>query len=175
MTSGSEWKRNLEIKARCSNLAEVRRLVVELCGETGHVEQQCDTYFHFPLGRLKLREIEGQPAVLIDYSRPNEAAARTSQYRLMVVAHPDTLKAGLEERLGIRGVVHKRREMFLWQNVRIHLDRVQGLGEFVEFEAVLADGDDASSARGLLAELCGQLRLDASQFLAGSYADLLGY
>lgn len=167
-------RRNVEIKARCADLATARAIARALCGGEGVVEQQCDTYFHVPHGRLKLREIEGQPAVLIAYARPDASGARTSHYHLVPVSDPAGLLAALAGTLGIRGAVRKRREIFLWQNVRIHLDRVDGLGDFIEFEAVLRPEDAEEPARARLEELRERFQLDRGQLLAPSYADLLG-
>src|SRR5437899_571119 len=105
--------RNIEIKARCPDLAAARAVACELCGDSGIIERQLDTYFRVPHGRLKLREIEGQAAVLIAYSRPDEASARASAYRLVPAPDPAALKAALAETLGVRGAVRKRREIFL--------------------------------------------------------------
>lgn len=174
MSMGQSPRRNVEIKARCADLAAARAIAGELCGDTGSVEHQCDTYFHVPHGRLKLREIEGQPAVLIGYSRPDQASARTSCYHLVPVADPALLKAALADTLGIRGAVRKRREIFLWKNVRIHLDAVESLGNFIEFEAVLAAGDSETDADRVLEALRVRFGLDLAQFLGPSYSDLLG-
>ena len=62
----------------------------------------------------------------------------------MPIAEPALLKAALTAALGVRRVVDKRREIFLADNVRIHLDDVAGLGTFLEFEAVL---DGATTTR----------------------------
>jgi adenylate cyclase class 2 len=167
-------RRNVEIKSRCADLAAARAAACELCGDIGIVELQCDTYFHVPHGRLKLREIEGQPAVLIAYARPDETSARTSRYHLVPAADPAALKAALADALGIRGEVRKRREIFLWNNVRIHLDAVERLGDFIEFEAVLAPGDSESDAHEVLRVLSSRFGLDLAQLLGPSYPDLAG-
>ena len=85
------------------------------------------------------------------------------------------MKAGLGETLGVRGIVRKRREIYLWKNVRIHLDEVEGLGEFIEFEAVLTSTDAEAEARADLEMLGARFRLDLAQLLGPSYSDLLGF
>jgi predicted adenylyl cyclase CyaB len=165
-------RRNLEIKARCPDLAAARAVVRELVGRDPAIEHQCDTYFHVPHGRLKLREINGATAVLIAYARPDTATARMSQYHLVPIVDPVVLKAALSTTLGIQREVRKRREISLWHNVRIHLDEVEGLGNFVEFEAVLGPEEDAVLAQGRLDELCDRLQLHPDQFIAGSYLDM---
>lgn len=168
-------RHNLELKARHSDLAAARAAAVALGANPGEVEEQADTYFHVKHGRLKLREIAGQAAVLIAYDRPNERTARLSAYHLIPITDPAALKAGLTATLGIRGEVRKRREILLWHNVRIHLDAVAGLGTFIEFEAVLSPADDEVTAGARLAQLGAALGVQPADHLAPSYADLLGF
>ena len=82
-------------------------------------------------GRLKLREIDGQPAQLIAYNRSDTPAARPSDYRIVEFAD-DRVTSQLYElfnaALGILAIVKKTREVFLYHNVRIHLDEVVGAG-----------------------------------------------
>ena len=140
----------------------------------GELELQTDTYFRVPNGRLKLREMQGRLPVLIWYRRPDRAEVRASDYQLVPVAEPAQLKAALAGALGLRGLVHKRREIFWWHNVRVHLDDVEGLGTFVEFEAVLGPADGEAVSLQSLQDLLARLPLNAAASLAGSYADLLG-
>jgi predicted adenylyl cyclase CyaB len=170
----TELHRNLEIKARCLGPAAARAAVRRLVGREPEVQAQTDTYFRALNGRLKLREIEGQPAELIWYDRPDQSAARTSAYYRVPVPDAAGLKAALAAALGVRGEVRKRREITLWHNVRIHLDDVAGLGSFVEFEAVLSPSDQETVAKVRLAELCAALRVRPADQLGSSYADLLG-
>src|SRR5205814_5422120 len=135
---------------------------------------QIDTYFHAPHGRLKLREINGRERCeLIAYSRPNNTAARASDYLVVPVPHPAALKAALSSALGIRGEVRKRRELLLWHNVRIHLDDVASLGTFVEFEAVISSADDEAASRSRLQTLYEAVRIREAHLIAESYSDLL--
>ena len=167
-------RRNLELKARYPDLAAARAVVGRLGARSAGVELQTDTYFPVPHGRLKLREIQGQAAVLIWYDRPDLSEARLSAYHLVPVADAAVLKAALTAALGIRGAVHKRREIYLWHNVRIHLDEVARLGTFIEFEAVLSSDEDEAQAPGRLARLCQELAITPAQHVASSYAELLG-
>ena len=168
-------RRNLELKARYPNPAIGRARALELGAVLSGVEVQIDSYFRVARGRLKLREIEGQGAFLIYYERPDRDRARLSNYHLMPVASAGEMRAALGAALGLRGQVQKRREIFLWHNVRIHFDEVLGLGRFIEFEAVLAPTNDEITAQGRLDQLCVELGVDSSQQLGCSYADLLGF
>jgi predicted adenylyl cyclase CyaB len=172
--STAQIRQNLERKCRLADLASARREALQIGAHFHADESQTDTYFHVAHGRLKLREIDGQPAVLIAYDRPDAVAARLSRYYLVPAPDPAGLKAALTAALGVRGVVRKRRAIYLWHNVRIHLDEVEGLGTFVEFEAVLSDNDDEATAVRRLEELGRELALRTDDYLAPSYADLLG-
>lgn len=166
--------RNLEVKARCADLDEVRQRLTPLGARLDSIQQQTDTYFHVPHGRLKLRQIDNQPAALIAYHRPNETGVRASDYVLIPIPDPFALLTGLTMTLGIRGVVSKRREVYLWHNVRIHLDAVADLGTFLEFEAVLSATVNEVQSQQYLDELTRALVLQPADYLAESYADLLG-
>jgi len=164
--------RNVELKARCKDLARARSVVEDLGGRPAGVLEQTDTYFRARDGRLKLREIAGERAELIWYRRPDGADARVSDYVVApVVDHPTLLRA-LGGALGIRRVVRKRREFLRWQNVRIHLDEVEDLGTFVELEAVLGPNDDEATGRERIERLRKLLGIRSRDRVAGSYGDL---
>jgi len=127
----------------------------------------------FEDGRLKLRETVGRRAELIAYDRPDHADVRASDYDLISIDDPATLKRGLARTLGVRVVVVKRRELLMWYNVRIHLDRVEGLGSFVEFEAVISEGEDEATGHERVAMLAEALRLRDEDRIATSYSNLI--
>jgi adenylate cyclase class 2 len=170
----SPLHRNIELKTRCRDLAAALAVVRALSPivDTG-IQHQIDTYFHVPHGRLKLREIVGVRSELIWYDRSNEATTRKSDYRLTPISHPDELKASLNAALGTRGEVRKHRHVLLWHNVRIHLDEVESLGAFVEFEAVISAGEDEQTGHDRLRHLCEILKISPEDYLDTSYADLM--
>ena len=165
-------RRNVELKAADPDPAATLRAALQLPGvqDLGVLEQR-DTYFRAREGRLKLREEDGAPARLISYVRADEAAARTSAYRLIEVPDPDDLKAGLDDTLGITVVVEKERRLLLWQDVRIHLDTVAGLGSFVELEAVAPADSDLSTEHERVRHLSAELHIGDVE--ARGYAALL--
>jgi len=167
----SEPRRNVEVKARDADPVATLARAQALGAADEGVLRQRDTYFAVPRGRLKLREQEPGGAQLISYERPDEAAARTSSYRLMDVADADDARRALDAALGTVAVVDKRRRLLLWEGVRIHLDEVDGLGAFVELEAVAPSGSDLTAEREKVARLTSELAL--GEPIAGSYADLL--
>jgi homotetrameric cytidine deaminase len=167
----SEPRRNVELKALDPD--PVRSLAVcrELGAEDRGVLRQRDTYFRARAGRLKLREQDGSGAVLIQYDRPDAAAARESRYRLTRVEDPDDLRASLDAALGTLVVVDKERHLLLWEGVRIHLDTVEGLGSFVELEGVAPPESDLGPEREKVERL--RQALGIGEVLTDSYSDRL--
>src|SRR5580704_5146190 len=92
---------NLELKARCADLGLARQRLLHLDVIRAGVEVQTDTYFHALQGRLKLRCIEGQSAVLIAYDRPDSAEVRASHYHLVPVLDAPAMIAALTAALGV--------------------------------------------------------------------------
>jgi adenylate cyclase class 2 len=169
----NELRRTIELKARLREPAGARAVAESLADRRVELQTQCDTYFHCPLGRLKLREIEGRGAQLIWYDRADQSEAKGSDYRLVDVSDSQGLLAALTAALGIRSVVRKRRLIYWHQNVRIHLDEVDGAGSFLEFEAVLSDPADEPALRQLVDELARRFELKSDDLLRGSYGDML--
>jgi adenylate cyclase, class 2 len=165
--------RNIELKSRLSDLEAAREVARAIATKQLGLQEQVDTYFHCPNGRLKLRQIEHSPAQLVWYARPDEAGPKASDYRLVPVNNPETLKAALADAYGIWCVVSKRREIYLYHNVRIHLDEVEDLGTFLEFEAVLGPKVDDEKGRAQLADLRQRFSISDADLLAVSYSDLL--
>lgn len=165
-------RKNLELKARVSDAQDAERRARQLGAADAGVLRQVDTYFDAPKGRLKLREINGIEAQLIGYDRPEDQAQRYSQFRVVAVSDPAGMKALLSESMGLRGTVAKRRHLYLWNDCRIHLDQVEGLGAFLEFE-VLSRGDACSDWDRMEALLL-HFSLADQDAIRASYSDLLG-
>ena len=66
--------------------------------------------------------------------------------------------------------VKKEREIFIADNIRIHVDTVKGLGKFLEFEVIIKT---ISKARKDMEKLVEYFELDEKQFIKISYSDLL--
>jgi predicted adenylyl cyclase CyaB len=166
-------RRNIELKSRCADLTAARDAALRLGATDAGVLEQSDTYFRCATGRLKLRETVGRRAELIAYDRPDHADVRASDYDLIPIDDSATLNRGLARTLGVRVIVVKRRELLMWHNVRIHLDRVEGLGTFVEFEAVMSEGEDETTGHQRVATLAAALRLRDEDRIATSYSNLI--
>ncbi len=125
---------NIEIKSRTNNSQIIRQWLLDNNAELKGIDEQSDTYFNVPHGRLKLREgnIENN---LIYYERKNQAGPKQSDFNLLPVENPVALKNVLSAALGIKVIVKKRREIYYIDNVKFHIDQIEGLGDFVEIEA----------------------------------------
>ena len=110
---------------------------------------------------------------MIAYERPGLSHHKESRYRLIEVPEPAEMRDALAVVLGIAVVVSKARQLFIFKGVRIHLDRVEGLGDFIEFEGVAADGGDPSGFAGLLGDLRRSFGIRDEDLLRESYSDLL--
>jgi adenylate cyclase, class 2 len=169
-----EPRRNIELKVRDRDPSGSLATCGALAAEDRGVLVQRDTYFTVARGRLKLREEDGSVPRLISYERPDLSTERESRYRIVEVVDVEGLKAALEGALGIGVVVAKRRRLFLWEgNVRIHLDAVDDLGDFIEFEAVADAGSDLARERDQALRLRELFGIDAADVIGGSYCDLM--
>jgi adenylate cyclase class IV len=175
-------QRNLEIKVRCEpgGLETVRvRLQHLLCSPLEDLHQ-VDTYFKVSRGRLKLREFHSPAsapvidrAELIAYHRPSDTGTRLSTYEVVPVAgqHAPALLRSLLMTHDELVRIDKQRQVAIVGHTRVHLDRVLGLGEFVELETVIA-GIDEDQAAAEHAQVIAALGLDRLPSVAGSYSDL---
>jgi len=164
-------RRNIELKARLHDLAVARERARTVATASEPPQHQVDTYFRAAEGRLKLREINGTSAQLVWYRRTNDTSSRASDYLLVPVTEPALLKQALSGAWGIVGVVEKHREIFFYENVRIHLDQVVGRGTFLEFEAVLGATQTDASGHEQLALLRRHFDIADGDLIAGSYGD----
>lgn len=164
---------NFEFKAKADNLALLQEKLNTLKPRFAGEDLQTDTYFNVPNGRLKLREgnIENS---LIQYQRSNTAGAKSSHVILYAHQQDKNLKAALQTALGVKVVVVKKRNIYFVENVKIHFDVVEGLGTFVEVEAI--DKNGTIGIENLKEQCAFYISLFAIQpgdFVAQSYSDLL--
>ena len=184
--------RNIELKAFYPNLAHGHVIAREIGASLHGVERQRDSYFQVDRGRLKLREriplaappVAGEvgettdseiEAQLIWYERPDAASARKSDYEL--VSFPSTqgprLRPLLAGALGLTVEVVKERTIYLFDDVRIHLDDVERLGRFIEFEAIVGPGCNELQGHRKVTRLTEVFGIAPDQIQERSYADLM--
>jgi predicted adenylyl cyclase CyaB len=165
--------RNIEIKARVADMAALAARAAAIA-DSGPVEiPQDDTFFRCDNGRLKLRVFESGHGELIFYRRADQGGPKESFYLLSPTESPDTLREALTLANGQEGRVIKHRTLFLVGRTRVHLDRVEGLGDYMELEVVLADGETTDAGTREAHELMARLGIPADCLVEGAYHDLL--
>ncbi len=164
---------NIEIKARVHDFAALRLKAEWLSETTCQIIAQEDTFFNCPNGRLKLRELDTDRGQLVYYQRADVAGPKHSDYQIYETNQPSGLKQVLTQAYGKRGVVSKVRYLYMLGQTRIHLDVVEGLGEFIELEVVLQPGQTDSQGEAIANQLMQQLGIDAKDLVEDAYIDLL--
>lgn len=162
---------NLELKAKVASISALLQIAEEIGATYITTMFQEDIYLYSSKGRLKLRVIDEDKAELIFYERDEKTNYRLSEYQIYPVEDKVLLRKILEHAYGIRLVVKKQRQLFAYKNCRIHIDKVEGLGDFLEFEVILSNSDD--DGKELMKFLYDKF---SSQFLCivqDSYSDLL--
>jgi predicted adenylyl cyclase CyaB len=164
---------NVEIKARVRDFAELHQRAEALSDTALQIISQEDIFFNTEQGRLKLRILAQDRAQLIYYMRADQGSPKRSEYHIYETSDPENLKTTLELAYGIRGVVKKTRYLYLVGQTRVHLDDVEGLGQFMELEVVLEDGQSDAEGQAIAEGLMTSLGVERSDLLEGAYMDLL--
>jgi predicted adenylyl cyclase CyaB len=163
---------NIEIKARLADPARTCRLARALSDVSAQVLSQRDVFFCVPRGRLKLRW-EDNRAYLVYYERVDDPGPRSSTYHVSESRDPASLEQLLACALGVRGEVRKQRTLYVAGRTRIHVDAVDGLGHFLELEAVLGPEQTAEQAYRVVRSLMQQLEITETDLVDVAYIDLL--
>ncbi len=164
---------NIEIKAWYNKTSSTDQLLKKYGFVFDHSEIQLDTYFHVNYGRLKIRERDKGDPQLIQYFRDDQKEPKQSYYEIVHLKKVEQVKSTLEEEHGIMVVVEKKREIWTWQNIRIHFDRVEKLGNFIEFEIVIETDGDMEAGQQKAEWLMNKFRLSKADLVAQSYSDLI--
>lgn len=164
---------NIEIKARARNFDEIRRRAEELSDTLVETIPQEDTFFNTPQGRLKLRILAENRGQLIYYTRPDREGPKRSDYHIFHTSDPANLRRVLDLAYGIRGVVRKTRYLYMVGQTRVHLDDVKGLGQFMELEVVMREGQSDAEGQAIAEGLMTSLGVEKTDLLEGAYMDLL--
>ena len=164
---------NVEIKAILENRMAAEVIASRLSDRVPEIIRQEDTFFRSKDARLKLRILGRQRGELIRYERPDVAGIRCSQYSIARTSDPEALRDILGRTLGILGVVRKTRTLYKVGQTRIHIDRVEGLGNFLELEVVLRPGQSEVEGKTIAQGLLGNFGIEEHQLVGAAYIDLL--
>ncbi|XP_045130207.1 adenylate cyclase CyaB-like isoform X1 [Portunus trituberculatus] len=176
ITSKREMPRNTEIKARVHDVAKLHKIAAELSQSSGEVLHQEDTFFNAQQGRLKLRVIKDKKEELIYYERPDQEGPKCSDYvkvdRKAGELSGD-IKLLLSRSLGIKGSVKKTRTLYMVGQTRIHVDKVENLGDFMELEVMLNDDQSLEEGETIAKDLQEKLGVKEEDLLTGAYMDMI--
>lgn len=165
----------VELKARVGDHEFLKKKLSALGAEYVGTFRQSDLYFVVPEGRLKLREVEASDvAELIYYDREDIAGPKSDDAFLLRVHDSEDLKAILKKILTPSVRIDKVREIYMYKGTQIHLDTVEKLGMFIEFERRTADNSKVVEAdRVILEQLMKTLEIDPDNLVTLSYSDLV--
>lgn len=165
--------RNVEIKASVRSVGDLLERISRIADSGPEDIEQDDTFFRCDNGRLKLREFPGGSGELLFYRREGAGGPKTCDYEIVPVDEVDSLRSALSRAYGLAGRVRKRRTLYMAGRTRIHVDRVEGLGTFVELEVVLGEGESEKAGVREARELMEKLGIEDSALIDRPYVDLL--
>lgn len=162
---------NVEFKCELRDLPLARSILKSKAASFIGELRQTDTYYKIPSGRLKRRDCEGEPVEYVFYDRPNRTLPKLSHFTLY--SEQQALERFGLSPLPVWVVVKKVRDLWMMGNTRIHLDRVEGLGNFVEFEALVCRDHNAARCHESIAELRRLLSPALGEAIDCSYSDMI--
>ena len=164
---------NVEIKARVRHRSELEDRVRALADHGPELIVQHDVFYHCEAGRLKLRTFDDGSGELIFYRRSDAEGPTESEFRKFSTPDPEALRGILAASLGTVGEVRKRRTLYRVGQTRVHLDAVEGLGDFLELEVVLRDDETVENGAAIARDLMAVLGIVEDDLEARAYVDLL--
>ena len=165
--------RNIEIKARIESVESIAPKAAAIA-KTGPIQiAQDDTFFRCEAGRLMLRVLSVGSGELIFYRRADTRGPKESFYLWSPTSAPESLRESLSRAYGQIGRVRKQRTLFLLDRTRLHLDKVEGLGHFLELEVPLAEDEPAELGVREAERIMQKLGLESAELIEGAYVDLL--
>ncbi len=165
--------RNIEIKARIEDVEALEKQAAKIADGKPVEIIQDDSFFECDSGRLKLREFPNGQGELIFYQRADKSGPKESFYLISKTQEPEKLREILCLAYGTVGRVQKRRMLYFKGRTRIHVDRVQELGSFLELEVVLDEDENAEKGVAEARFILSKLGVNDEQLIEGAYIDLL--
>jgi predicted adenylyl cyclase CyaB len=165
---------NIEVKARLADLPEALQVARRISDAPMQELHQVDYFFPCKNGRLKLRVFARDEGELIFYNRPDAATPRRSEYTISKTEDAQNLCHCLKQALGMDLIVEKTRFLFRLGPMRIHIDQVKNLGNFLELEVVLAnDKPKQEEALSMIRQTLAEFGVQEKDLLPVAYRDLL--
>jgi predicted adenylyl cyclase CyaB len=166
--------KNIELKIVLGDFSDIVKILRKNKAQFKGSLLQIDSYFNCKNGRLKLREINNKDFELIFYQRPDKKKSKMSNYQILKFEkrQANDIKAILKKSLGEKIAVRKERKLWIYKNTRIHLDRVDKLGNFLELETVI-DKIDINKGKREHVNIIKMLKITKNKKLSKSYSDMI--
>ena len=167
---------NFEIKARCENISLARDFLISHNASLKGIDYQKDTYFNVAQGRLKIREglVEN---CIVYYERPDDLKPKKCSYDILQFEtgnkELESIKKILISALGVKITVEKKREIYFIGNIKFHLDTIEGLGNFLEIEAIGSDDNEEKILPGQCERYLKELGIKNEDLIGVSYCDMM--
>lgn len=165
----------IEIKAWCSDPDSIEQEIISSGAVLLEEIDQCDSYFNHPERDFALtdeafRVRTGNSNTVITYKGPKVSDKSKARYEKETPIEDRTAFIDILEKLGFRpaGEVRKKRHEYKYESIHICVDRVEGLGSFVEFEQC---GEDLEPIEKALFDCAARFGLD--KFERRSYLTLI--
>ncbi len=160
---------NLELKIKVTSHQSLIKILEQIGAENKGMLIQKDVYYSIPKGLLKLR-IENGYESLIYYNRNEDDKNRWSDFEVLEFENGKGEKF-FNNLFDVKVIVKKKRELFNYDDTRIHLDTVKFLGKFLELETLVLNGK--INAKRRFEKIISLLELDESKQIRKSYKDLV--
>lgn len=164
---------SVEIKVRLRDRSAAERIVRSVADGPAEIVDQEDLFFRCTTGKLKLRILAPGRGELIAYERETGCGPRVSRYTIVPTDMPELLSDTLDRALGVTRRVRKRRTLYHIGQTRVHLDAVEGLGDFLELEVVLAEGQRTVEGSAIAANLMARIGIAPEELVDIPYVDLV--
>jgi len=174
----------VEVKAHAPNLNEIEEKIVEIGASREGEEYQEDLYFNAPHRdfaqtdeALRIRKIkkENSEETYITYKGAKMDNVSKTRKEIEVAVENPSKVADILQNLSFRPVatVRKNRIIYTLGELIITLDKVHGVGDFVEIEKETAEGEDTKEALNEIFATYSKIGIEKG-FERSSYLELMG-
>ncbi|XP_076176369.1 uncharacterized protein LOC143151276 [Ptiloglossa arizonensis] len=166
---------NTEIKAKVNDPELLISRVKQLTNVDCIIIKQHDTFFKVSDGRLKLRQFEDGSGELIYYQRLNTCGPKVSIFEKTSLGADAcvSIRNILSLSNGSLGTVKKTRKLYMIDQTRVHIDEIEGLGNFMELEAPSTNKQELESGEKIVRDIMTKLDIKRQDLIAEAYIDLL--
>ncbi|HVZ95114.1 MAG TPA: class IV adenylate cyclase, partial [Phycisphaerales bacterium] len=131
--------------------------------------KQRDTYYRIAEGRLKKRESSDEPTEFVFYHRADRVRPKLSHFQ--IYGEEEAAAKFGPQPLPVWMVIEKEREVWMHDGVHIHVDKVEGLGSFIELQALVTPWQHIGKCQESIAQLRAKLAPALGEAIATGYCD----